>query len=87
MFGYRVLGFGSGISAAAPYDVEYLIVAGGGAGGDTDGSSPGGGGGGAGGFRTNLGGTAIGFNVGTTYTQTVGAGGASAASGSTNGGD
>ena len=76
-FGYNILGFG-GSAPIPPYGVEYLIVAGGGAGGDTDGSSPGGGGAGAGGLLTNLGGTAIEFSVGTTYTQTVGGGGGGA---------
>ena len=33
MFGYRNLGFGSGVTASLPLEVEYLIVAGGGAGG------------------------------------------------------
>ncbi len=51
-----------------PYNVRYLVIAGGGGGGNS-----GGGGGGAGGYRT-----ATGFSVtpGTTYTVTVGAGGA-----------
>ena len=75
MFGYRVLGFGSGQAGSAPYGIEYLVVAGGGGGGSCWGSSPGGGGGGAGGFLTNLGGTAIELTPGETYTQTVGAGG------------
>jgi hypothetical protein len=52
------------------YSVEMLVVAGGGAGGQaTDG---GGGGGGAGGFRTST----QNFLTGSTYTVTVGAGGA-----------
>ena len=46
-FGYQILGFGSG-GAAAPYNVQYLVVAGGGSGGTF---SYGGAGGGAGGFR------------------------------------
>jgi hypothetical protein len=50
-------------------DVEYLVVAGGGAGGTGNA-----GGGGAGGYLTNYGGSAIIFDVGTTYTVTVGAG-------------
>ena len=52
----------------ADYTVEYLVVAGGGAGGDQYG-----GGGGAGGFRT---GTET-LTGSTSYTVTVGAGGAS----------
>ena len=51
-----------------PYNAEYLVVAGGGGGGRVRG-----GGGGAGGFRTATGFTLTG---GTTYTITVGAGGA-----------
>ena len=46
-FGYQVLGFGSGVSGGAPYDIEYLILGGGGGGGKavaTGGSSGGGGG-------------------------------------------
>ena len=54
-----------------PYSASYLIIAGGGSGGRTDA-----GGGGAGGQLTNVGGSAITFNSGTTYTVTVGAGGA-----------
>ena len=66
---------------------EYLVVAGGGGGGRNWG-----GGGGAGGFRTNVGGTATTFNIGTTYTITVGTGGAggtsdASPSGNTSGGD
>jgi hypothetical protein len=53
-------------------DAEYLVVAGGGSGAKSDA-----GGGGAGGLLTNYGGTAISLNPGTTYTATVGAGGAS----------
>ena len=55
---------------SAPYNLEYLVVAGGGGGGGY------GGGGGAGGYRTNYGGTAITFTPGNTYTATVGGGGA-----------
>jgi hypothetical protein len=59
-------------SEAAAYNVEYLVVGGGGGGGQQ------GGGGGAGGFRT-----ASGFSIslGTSYTVTVGAGGAANAVG------
>src|SRR6056300_690276 len=52
---------------------EYLVIAGGGSGGSASNS----GGGGAGGYLTNYGGSAITFNPGTTYTVTVGSGGAS----------
>jgi hypothetical protein len=52
------------------YSVEMLIVAGGGAGGQSSGG--GAGGGGAGGFRTST----QSFAIGSTYTITVGAGGA-----------
>ena len=55
------------ISGAEPFSVEYLVVAGGGGGGTS------GGGGGAGGFVT---GTFTPVVTGTTYTVTVGAGGA-----------
>ena len=50
MFGYTVLGFGSGESGKAPYSASYLVIAGGGGGG-----SVGGGGGGAGGYRNSFG--------------------------------
>ena len=53
---------------------DYLVVAGGGGGGG--GNEPGGGGGGAGGYRTNVGGSALSLTSGTNYTVTVGAGGA-----------
>ena len=43
-FGYQILGFGSGVSGGAPYNVRYLVIAGAGAGGTSLG-----GGGGAGG--------------------------------------
>ena len=47
-FGYQILGFGSGIAAAAPVSVNYLVVAGGaGATGCATG------GGGAGGYRAS----------------------------------
>jgi len=55
---------------------EYLVVAGGGSGATRHG-----GGGGAGGLLTNYGGTPIFLSSGTTYTVTVGAGGASVNSG------
>jgi len=55
------------------YSAEYLVVAGGGSGGSTSA----GGGGGAGGFLTNYGTSTITLSSGTTYTATVGAGGAS----------
>ena len=48
-FGYNILGFGSGVSGGATFNVSYLVIAGGGAGGH----GSGGGGGGAGGYRTN----------------------------------
>ena len=51
--------------------VEYLLVAGGGGGGKNNAA-----GGGAGGVLTNYGGTAITLTVGSAYTITVGAGGA-----------
>jgi len=52
-------------------DAEYLVVAGGGGGGLGNA-----GGGGAGGYLTNYGGTAITLSAGSTYTVTVGDGGA-----------
>ncbi len=61
-------------SGSSTYSIEYLTVAGGGGGG-----TGGGGGGGAGGSRTASGYT---LTVGSSYTVTVGAGGASATSGS-----
>jgi len=64
------------------YDAEYLVVAGG-----ASGSSSRGGGGGAGGYLTNFGGTAIGLSPGTTYTITVGAGGAGVSSARGNNGN
>ena len=57
------------------YDAEYLVVAGGGSGGAGDAA-----GGGAGGHLTNFGGTAIGLFPGSTYTVTVGGGGAAVGS-------
>ena len=53
------------------YSASYLVVAGGASGGKDQA-----GGGGAGGLLTNVGGAAITLNGGTTYTITVGAGGA-----------
>jgi len=61
------------ISGTEPFSVEYLVVAGGGGGGGSSG-----GGGGAGGFLT---GTFTPVVTGTTYTVTVGAGGASTVNG------
>ena len=49
-FGYRVLGFGTVASAAAaPYNVDFLVIAGGAGGGHASY----GGGGGAGGYRNS----------------------------------
>ena len=63
--------------------VEYLAIGGGGSGGKANGGA-----GGAGGYLTNYGDVAIEFNTGTTYTLTVGAGGASvSASGGGNDGN
>jgi len=53
------------------YNIDYLVVAGGAAGGS-------GGGGGAGGLLTS---SSVTINIGSVYTVTVGAGGASAANG------
>ena len=53
--------------------VDYLVVAGGGGGARDQNGGTSGGGGGAGGFRT---GTGLSVTPGTTYTVTVGAGGA-----------
>lgn len=73
------------ISIVNDISIDYLVVAAGGGGGRGGG---GGGGGGAGGLRTANG---VSFNVGTTYTITVGAGGAGStvaySSGGNNGGD
>ena len=68
-FGYQVLGFGAGAAAAAPYNIEYLVIAGGAQGGR---SSAHGGGGGAGGYRTA---GCYELTSGTPYTVTIGAGG------------
>ena len=70
MFGYRVLGFGSG-GGSAPIEIDYLVVAGGGAGAPTQG-----GGGGAGGYRTSFpGGTKLEMATGEEVSITVGTGG------------
>jgi hypothetical protein len=61
-------------SGSSTYSIEYLTVAGGGGGGTTDSS----GGGGAGGYRTA---TGFSLTVGTSYTITIGAGGAAANNG------
>lgn len=63
--------------AVYSYSVSYLVVAGGGGGGNNS-SAAAGGGGGAGGFRT---GTGLSVTPGTSYTITVGAGGASQVNG------
>jgi hypothetical protein len=68
-FGYQVLGFGSGGAGAAPYMIEYLVIAGGAQGGRSDAH---GGGGGAGGYRTA---GCYELTSGCTYTATIGAGG------------
>ena len=61
----------SGLTAAPPLSVSYLVVAGGGGGGNGSGGA----GGGAGGYKTNYGGTALTLATGTNYAVTVGAGG------------
>ena len=61
------------------FDIKYLVIAGGGAGGGSNS-----GGGGAGGLLTNFTGTPISFLQGSTYTATVGGGGAGVPTG-TNG--
>jgi len=61
---------------AAPYSINYLMVAGGGGGGGTQGPGSGGGGGGAGGLLSG----STTFLAGTPYTITVGAGGNGGAS-------
>jgi hypothetical protein len=63
-----------------PYSAEYLIVAGGGSGGKNNA-----GGGGAGGYLTNYSVSTITLTGGEVYTVTVGAGGASQTTSSTNG--
>ena len=79
MFGYRVLGFGSGAAGSVTHEVDYLVIAGGGGGSPSQGA-----GAGAGGFRTSFpGGTKIELISGTQYNVTVGDGG----TGGSNGGD
>ena len=63
-----------GFMPTAAIDVEYLIVGGGGGAGRQIA-----GGGGAGGYRTNVGGTAVSLASGVNYTVTVGAGGSGSA--------
>ena len=72
-------GVNSGDQAIDPiiYSADFLVIAGGGGGGGSTGSNYGGGGG-AGGYRTST----QNFNTGTTYTITVGDGGAVYSSGS-----
>ena len=81
-------GVNSGNQAIDPiqYSADFLVIAGGGSGAICNGSNPGGGGGGAGGYRNSFNSESSGggasaessltFNAGTTYTITVGAGGA-----------
>ena len=52
MFGYQVLGFGSGAGAAG-YDIEFMVVAGAGSGAVGGHNGGDGGGGGGGGYRTS----------------------------------
>ena len=80
MFGYRILGFGSGGAGAQPVAVDYLVVGGGGSGGYYGG----GGGGGAGGMRFSFcNGCASTIELkGGDTTITVGAGGAATIGGS-----
>jgi hypothetical protein len=75
MFGYQVLGFGSG--GKKTYQIQFLVVAGGGAGGRA--TNYGGGGGGAGGFRTICSKTFC-VAVGEAIPITVGSGGSQAGS-------
>ena len=86
---YSGINEGTDALSAAPYSVDFLVIAGGGSGGV--GNNPGGGGG-AGGYRSSnstYGGSGGGANaesslsflVGTVYTITVGAGGSSGANG------
>ena len=65
-------------ASAQTYAMEYMLVAGGGSGGS---AGDRGGGGGAGGLLTNFGGATVNLQVGTTYTITVGQGGASVSGG------
>jgi hypothetical protein len=73
--GTSARGFGglgaSVIIVPSTLTVDYLVVAGGGGGGTRRG-----GGGGAGGYRTSIGGTALTMALNTSFTATVGAGGA-----------
>ena len=88
-FGYQVLGFGAGASGAAPYAADFLVIAGGGGGGNDTGS-----GAGAGGYRnsfsseTSGGGgsseTSLTLTPATSYTITIGGGGAAGVSGANN---
>jgi hypothetical protein len=68
---------GDGTGSIGNYDVEYLVIAGGGGGGTY------GGGGGAGGYRTGT----LTLTDGSTYSATVGAGGASVSTSGSKGGD
>jgi hypothetical protein len=61
----------SSVTPVSTIPIEYLVVAGGGSAGGSAGGA-----GGAGGYRTNFGGTKINLNPATSYTITVGAGGA-----------
>ena len=86
---WRNVGDGTG-GVAPTYAIQYLVIAGGGGGGveRNSASVPGGGGGGAGGYRSSVGSESSGgggstestitatVQSGTTYTVTVGAGGA-----------
>ena len=80
MFGYQVLGFGSGADGGWDGTAEYLIVGGGGGGaGNQSPRSASGGGGGGGGYRTSLPGfvgVVLTLAEGGTYQVTVGGGGA-----------
>ena len=69
-FGYNILGFGSGAAGAAPYNVQFLVLAGGASGG-----AHAAGGGGAGGYRI-IASKAHEVIPCTAYPITVGAGGA-----------
>ena len=74
-FGYQVLGFGAGGGIPrAPYDINFLVIAGGAAGTPGGGNNTQGGGGGAGGFRTA---TETEVALDTVITMVIGAGGAS----------
>ena len=75
----QVASYWAGGGANNPTALEYLVVAGGGGGGGNGNSGPGGGG--AGGARTNSAVT-LAVDAGTSYTVTIGAGGAPFVSGS-----